>query len=454
MRRRRHGQVPASQRLSRAAKPASYVALGLAGLISVGTLLLSLPAARSGPDSSPFINSFFTAVSASTVTGLSSVDTATYWSGFGEVVILLLVQAGGFGISTGAALVTILVFRQLGLRARLYTSTATGNIDLGDVRKVVRGVAVISLSVEAMIALMLTARWWLGYDEPFGTALWYGVFHAVTSFNNAGFTLFSDSLIGYAADPLILVPISAAIILGSIGVPVLFEVFRRHRQRFSLHARVTIWVSALLTAYGMVALIVMEWTNPATLGDETTPVKLLTAWFQGVSSRTAGFNSVDYAGMQPESLLVTDTLMFVGGGSVSTAGGIRVTTLAVLFLILLAQARGDRDTIVGGRRLGQAVVQQALVVTVVFAMLAVAGTVGILMLSDTDLDHGLFEVISAVATTGLSTGITGGLDGPAQVLLTVLMFMGRVGPLTLATAVALRQRDARYRYPEGRVLIG
>ena len=400
------------------------------------------------------VTSFFTSVSATTVTGLSTVDTASYWSGFGEAVILLLVQIGGLGISTGAALITILVFRRLGLRARIYTSAETGNVALGDIRRIIRGIAVITFSVEAVIAILLTARWWLGYDEPFGTAVWYGIFHSVTAFNNAGFALFSDSLMGFASDPFILLPISVAVILGGIGIPVLFELFRRDRRRLTLHSRVTLWVSGLLIAYGMIALMVMEWTNPATFGDQTTPVKLLSAWFQSVSPRTAGFNSVDYADMQPESLLVTDTLMFVGGGSVSTSGGIRVTTLAVLFLVLLAQARGDRDTVIGRRRLGQALVQQALVVTVVFAIITVLGTIGLLLLSGADLDQGLFEVISALGTVGLSTGLTGTLGDPAQVLLSVLMFIGRVGPITLATAVVLRQRDARYRYPEGRVLVG
>jgi Trk-type K+ transport system membrane component len=181
---------------------------------------------------------------------------------------------------------------------------------------------------------------------------------------------------------------------------------------------------------------------------------LLNAWFAGVNPRSSGFNSVNYADMRPESWLITDILMFIGGGSVSTAGGIRVTTLAVLLLVLRAQARGDRDTMVGGRRLGPQLVQQALIVIVVFAALSVAGTLALLALSDVTTDQALFEVVSAVSTCGLSTGVTGDLNAPAQVLLGVLMFIGRVGPVTLATALALRQSNARYRYPEGRVLLG
>jgi Trk-type K+ transport system membrane component len=185
-----------------------------------------------------------------------------------------------------------------------------------------------------------------------------------------------------------------------------------------------------------------------------TPEALLNSWFASVNPRSAGFNSIDYADMRPESWLITDILMFIGGGSVSTAGGIRVSTLAVLLLVLRAQSRGDRDTTVAGRRLGTNLTQQASVVIVIFAALTVVGTLGLLALSDVETDQALFEVISAISTCGLSTGITGSLDGPAQVLLAVLMFVGRVGPVTLATALALRQSDTRYRLPEGRVLLG
>jgi Trk-type K+ transport system membrane component len=213
-------------------------------------------------------------------------------------------------------------------------------------------------------------------------------------------------------------------------------------------------MTGILLVGGTAAIGLSEWTNPQTFGSMSTGEGLLNAWFAGVNPRSAGFNSVNYADMRPESWLITDILMFIGGGSVSTAGGIRVTTLAVLLLVLRAQARGDRDTMVGGRRLGPQLVQQALIVIVVFAALSVAGTLALLALSDVATDQALFEVVSALSTCGLSTGVTGDLNAPAQVLLGVLMFIGRVGPVTLATALALRQSNARYRYPEGRVLLG
>lgn len=441
-------------RFSRFVRPTTYVAVGFAGLVGIGTLLLMLPIAKKGPGGADALTSFFSATSAVTVTGLSTVDTGAYWSGFGEVVLLALVQIGGFGISTGAAVLAVLIFRRLGLRARMYTSTETSGIALGDVRRVVRVVAVLTASVEGATAVVLAARWWLGYDEPFGKAVWDGVFHSVMAFNNAGLTLFTGSLTSFASDPWILIPISIAVILGGIGVPVLYEIFRRGREKFSLHSRVTLWVSAVMIGYGAVSLLLIEWDNPLTLGGQSTPVKLLSAWFQSVSGRTAGFNTIDIGEMRPESLLVTDTLMFVGGGSVSTSGGIRVTTLAILFLVLWARARGDRDVVIAGRRIGDWLVQQALVMTLLFAMLTLIGTFLLLALSNSSTDGSLFEVISALSTNGLSTGITADLSSPAQILLACLMFIGRVGPITFATAIALRERDVRYRYPEGRLLVG
>ena len=441
--------------VQRIVRPATYVVSAFLALVVVGTVLLILPIAKAGPGGTDLMTAFFTSASAVTVTGLSPVDTAEHWSGFGEAVILLLVQAGGLGISTGTAIIAIVVFRRLGLRARLYTSTESGNVALGEVGSIVRGVAILTFSVEAIIAITLSLQWWLGENFAAGKAAWYGTFHSVMAFNNAGFSLFPDSLMSAASTPGILLPVSLAVILGGIGVPVLYELTRiRGRRRLSLHSRVTLWLTAILLLGGMAALAVSEWTNPATFGSMPAGESMLNAWFASVNPRSAGFNSVDYSAMRPESWLITDILMFIGGGSVSTAGGIRVTTLAVLLLVLRAQSRGDRDTTVGGRRLSKDLTQQASIVIVVFATLSILGTLGLLALSDVETDQALFEVISAISTCGLSTGITGELGDGAQTLLAVLMFIGRVGPVTLATALALRQSDTRYRYPEGRVLLG
>jgi Trk-type K+ transport system membrane component len=237
--------------VQRLVRPATYVASAFLALVVVGSVLLALPIAKQGPGGTDLVTAFFTSASAVTVTGLSPVDTGAYWSGFGEAVILLLVQAGGLGISTGTAIVAIIVFRRLGLRARLYTSTESGNVALGEVSAIVRGVAVLTFSVELVIATVLGVRWFTDGFEA-GEAAWYGVFHSVMAFNNAGFSLFPDSLMSAASDPGILLPVSFAVILGGIGVPVLYELSRRHRRRpLSLHTRVTLWLSAILLLGGM-----------------------------------------------------------------------------------------------------------------------------------------------------------------------------------------------------------
>ena len=439
----------------RVIRPAAYVASLLGAVVVLGTLLLLLPVARAGPGGAPVTTAFFTSVSAVSVTGLSTVDTATYWTGLGQAVIALLMQVGGLGITTGAALLGVLVSRRLGLRARVYSSTETGG-GIGDVRRVVLAVTALSFSVEAVASVVLTLRWWLGYGEPLGHAAWLGVFHSVAAYNNAGFALFSDNLMGFSSDAVILLTISAAVIVGGIGVPVLLDLIARRRRRrdFSLHARITLWTTGVLLLAGFACVLVAEWGNPQTLGDMPAPTKVLNSWFASVSPRTAGFNTFDYADANPETRLVTDVLMFVGGGSVSTAGGIRVTTLAVLVLVMWAQARGDREVDVAGRRLSLASVQHALTITVVFAVLSVIGSLGVMTMSSATLDQALFEAVSALGTVGLSTGLTPDLGVPAQVWVAVLMFVGRVGPTTLATALALRQRDRRYQLPEGRVLVG
>jgi Trk-type K+ transport system membrane component len=439
----------------RANRPAGYVATLLGVVMLFGTALLMLPVARAGPGGAPLHTALFTAVSAVSVTGLTAVDTATYWSGFGQASILVLVQLGGLGITTGAALLGLLVSRRLGLRTRLYTSVERGG-GIGDVRRVVVAVAALSFTVELLSAVILTLRWWISYDNTFPHALWLGVFHGVTAYNNAGFVLFSNSLESFDTDGVVLLTVSVAVILGGIGVPVLLDLLARRRRwrDFSLHSRVTLWTTAGLLAFGLLAVAVAEWSNPGTLGHLASGDKLLNSWFGSVTPRSSGFSTFDYAAANPETRLVTDMLMFVGGGPVSTAGGIRVTTLAVLFLVMWAQARGDREVDAGNRRLAVATVQQGLTITVVFSMLAVLGTLLLMALSTAGLDRALFETISAAGTVGLSDGLTERLSIPAQLLVALLMFVGRVGPTTLATALALRQRDRRFQRPEGQVLVG
>lgn len=431
------------------------VVAAFAAAVLLGTLLLVLPVARSGPDGAPFVVALFTATSAVCVTGLTVVDTPSYWSGFGEGVILGLIQVGGFGIMTLATLLGLLVWRRLGLRSRLSAAAETKAVGVGEVGTVVRGVVVISVAFETVTAALLTLRFWLGYDEPLRTAAYHGLFHAVSAFNNAGFALYRDSLIGFVGDPWICLPIAAAVLAGGLGFPVWLELFRHRRAgAWSLHTRMTLTATAALLAAGTAFVTANEWHNPGTLGALDAPGRLLAGFFQAVMPRTAGFNSVDYAQMREGTLLGTSILMFIGGGSAGTAGGIKVTTFVLLFFVIYAEVRGERNVEAFSRRIGDRVVRQALTVALLSLGAVVVTTLLLLEMTDFATSEVLFEATSAFATVGLSTGITAELPTGGQLLLVLVMFLGRVGPITLVSALALRERGRLYQLPEGRPLIG
>ncbi|MEE1942278.1 potassium transporter TrkG [Streptomyces sp. TRM 70361] len=437
--------------------PAQVVVTGFAVAIVVGSLLLMLPGARTDPGGAEVLQAVFTATSAVCVTGLTVVDTQTYWTGLGQAVILALIQVGGFGIMTFASLLGVLISRRMGLRARLTAAAETKTLGLGEVRAVVAGVVKVSLLLEAVTALALTLRFGLGYDEPWPRAVWLGVFHAVSAFNNAGFALYTDNLMGFATDPWICLPIAFAVIAGGLGFPVLFELRRRllRPRRWSLHTKIVLWTSGIFLSGGTVFITAIEWSNPATLGPMDVPGKLLAGFFQGgAMPRTAGFNSLDIGQMNPASWLGMDVLMFVGGASAGTAGGIKVTTFAVLLFVIYAEVRGEGAVNIFNRRLHGDVQRQALTVVLLAVAAVVGSTVVFMVFTDINLDRSLFEVTSAFATVGLTTGITGDLPAPEQILLVVLMFLGRLGPITVASALALRQRVRMYDLPEERPVIG
>ncbi len=427
---------------------------GLAVL--VGTLLLMLPVAQTGIDWTDPVTALFTATSAVCVTGLVVVDTGTYWSTFGEVVILALIQVGGLGTMTLASLLGLAISRKLGLRARVTAATETKAVGLGDVRGVVLGVARTSLVVELAVAVVLALRFWAAYDVSPGRAAYLGVFHSVSAFNNAGFALWPDSLVRFATDPWICLPIAASVIVGGIGFPVILELRKRLRtpRAWSMHTKMTLWATAVLLVLGTLVITANEWRNPATLGQLDTPGRLLAGFFQAVMPRTAGFNSVDTGAMLEGSLLVTVVLMFIGGGSAGTAGGIKVTTFVLLLVVIWAEVRGERDVQAFDRRIGERVVRQALTIALLSVGLVTAATVVLVEITRMSTHLVLFEVVSAFATVGLSTGITADVGTAGHLVLTVLMFVGRLGPITLVSALALRERQRLYHHPEGRPLIG
>jgi len=436
--------------------PARIVPAAFALASLAGTLLLSLPSATSTGQRAQVLDAAFTSVSAVCVTGLVTVDTATYWSPFGQAVILSLVQVGGFGIMTLATLLVVLVGARLNLSSSLVAQAETHALNVGDVRDVVRRIAVTMLACEAALAALLTFRFRVGYDHDWPQALWLGVFHSVTAFNNAGFALSSDNLMGFATDAWILLPICVGVIVGGIGFPVLFELRRRwrHPRLWSVHVRLTVYGSALLLAMGAVAFLALEWSNPGTLGPMSPGNKILGGLAGSVMPRTAGFNTVDYAAVTPETVMVTSLLMFIGGGSAGTAGGIKVATFFLLAFVIWTEVRGERDTTIAHRRISTSTMRQALTVALLGIAVVAAGTVALLLATDLATDVVAFEATSAFATVGLSTGITAGLPASAKLTLMGLMFVGRVGTITVASALALRTRHHHYRLPEERPIVG
>jgi potassium uptake TrkH family protein len=436
--------------------PAEVVVVAFAAAVTVSTLLLLLPFADAQGGGVGFRVALFTATSAICVTGLTVVDTAEQWSTFGELVILVSMQVGGFGIMTLATLLGLLVWRRLGLRSRLVAQAETKSLDISDVGRVVRGVAAATLAVEAVVAAMLALRLWLAYDEGAGRAAYLGVFHSVSAFNQGGFALWSDSLARFVTDPWICLPIAGGIIFGSVGFPVLIELRRELRvpRLWSLHTKITLLGTALLLGGGTLFITVAEWHNPATLGTLSTPGKMLAGFFQAVTPRSGGLTTIDYSAMNEETWLITDVLMFIGGGSASTAGGIKVTTFMVLFFAIVAEVRGDATVDAFRRRIPDAAVRQSIAVALLGVAIIVTSTLAMLAITGLDLDRVLFEVISAFGTVGLSTGITADLPAAAHYLLIALMFIGRTGTITVATALVLRENRKLYRLPEERPIVG
>jgi trk system potassium uptake protein len=435
--------------------PARLVVAAFVAVILVGAAVLTLPGAREGAGAASFGTALFTSTSAVTVTGLATVDTATYWTPFGQAVILALIQLGGLGIMTTASVLLLLVAKRIGLRGRIAAQAETQSPAIGDLRRLVLVIVGVSLAVEAVVALVLGVR--LAIDgRPAGDAAWQGVFHAISAYNNAGFSLYSDNLIGLAGDPWFLITACLAVIVGGIGFPVWIDLHRRLRRpaTWSVHTKLTLLTTGVLLVAGTAAMTALEWSNTATLGALGWGDRLVGGFTAGVMPRTAGFNAIDYAEAGDASLLVTDMLMFAGGGSGSTAGGIKVTTLAVLVVVVWSELRGDRDPTAFRRRMPRRVVRQAFTVAAIAVNVVVAATLTLMLSDDLPLSAALFECTSAFATVGLSAGVTPGLGTPGQAVLMLLMLMGRVGPLTLFVALVLRERELLYRHPEEHPLVG
>lgn len=425
--------------------------------ILLGTGLLMTRWATTEHVRPPVVTALFTSTSAVSVTGMAITDTPNYWSGWGLLVITLLTQLGGLGILTVAALVILVVSSQLGLRNRLLVQAETGEFGIGDVGRLLRRIALTVFTCEAVMTVLVAGRLWLTYDYPIGRALWSGVFHAVQAFNNGGFALYTEGLLAFSRDPWVSLPLAIGAIIGGLGFPALFEAVREWRQptRWAVATKLTIWGSAVLLLVGFAGLLAAEWTNVSTIGQYDVPGKILASFTQIALSRTGGFSVLNIAALQEESYPLLIVLMFIGGGSASTAGGIKVSTFFLLAFTIWAELRGEPDVTIGHRRVATASQRQAVTVALLSVALVAAGTMLLLLLTEgVRFVAALFEITSAFSTTGLTIGLAAELPASGQLVLTVLMFIGRVGTLTLGSAIALNTRRRLYRYPQEQPIVG
>jgi len=449
--------IEAVRRRRPAQHPERLIAYSFAAVIMLGTALLMIPFATHARDGAPFVDALFTSTSAVCVTGLASVDTGSYWSPFGQVVIMLLIQVGGLGIMTLATIGLVLLGRRIGLRRRVLGAADKGQADPALVKRLAFAVAALTFAFESVGTLLFAATLWIQYDYPAGNALWYGLFHCVSAFNNAGFGLLPNNLVPFVENWPINLVVMTLIVSGGLGFPVWLELWRhrfRNARHFSIHTKLMLLGTAALLVIGTLLVLVLEWNNPATLGQFDPVQKLLPSMFQSVTPRTAGFNSLDYSQMHEETWLTQMMLMFIGAGPASTGGGIKVTTTLVLFLFIVAEARGVPDTVAFGRRIPVEAIRQGFSITFLALNAVVLGTMVMLLAGPEPFVRLLFEAFSAFGTVGLSTGITFALPDVSKYVLVALMYFGRVGPYTLAAAFALRQRPVKFRYAAEAPIIG
>jgi Trk-type K+ transport system membrane component len=451
-----------------AATPARFAITIFAGLVLLFTGLFSLPVATTSGQQAPLVDAFFTAVSVICVTGLSTVDMATFWSPLGHVFVFIGVEIGGVGVLTVASILGLVIARRLGLRQKLLAAgdanplrirkgpiSESQAVRLGDTGGLLITVAVSVLVIEAIVAVLLFPRMLLA-GVPVLDAIWQSIYLSAMAFTNTGFLPTTEGLTPYAGDVYFLTVLMIGVFFGAIGFPVIFVLSRnlRRPKRWSLHVKLTLLTFILLLIGGAIAYFFLEYNNKATMADMDVGQRILQSFFISSMARSGGFATLDMGQLDGASQLVTDMLMFIGGGSASTAGGIKVTTIAVLFLAAFAEARGRNEMEAFDRRIPSDMLRLAVSVVLWGATLVAASTIVLLMLTDEPLDYVLFDVISAFATCGLSTGFTAGTSDPAQYVLAATMFLGRIGTVTLAAALAASQSAQLYRRSEERPIVG
>ena len=439
--------------------PTQIIAITFAMIILLGAVLLTLPAASRDGFSCGFRPALFTATSATCVTGLVMYDTWTQWSAFGQIVIISLIEVGGLGFMSAASLFVFLFRRKVGLKQRMLMAQALSMDEMSSVVKLQKWVLLGSISIQLLGAAVLLLRFWPEYG--FRRALIWGVFHSISAFCNAGFDIFGSvapgaSVITFNNDPVVLITLMALVVLGGLGFFVWEELARlRSLKKCSVYTKLVLVTSSVLILGGAAVILLLEWNNPGTLGDMPWGQKILNAFFQSVTLRTAGFAGVDQALLTDAGKAVSTVLMLIGGSSGSTAGGLKTVTFVVLLLFLWARARGRSTVQVFHRTVPREKVMDAMTIAGIMIVLAVFGAMFISATSPVSFTDSLFEAVSALATVGLTAGVTASLSIPAQFLIILFMYFGRVGVLTISLGFLMGDKaEERFRYAQTNLLIG
>ena len=437
-------------------KGVQILALGFIAVILIGSIILSLPISSSSGESTNFLDALFTATSAVCVTGLVTVDTGTHWNVLGQTVIMLLIEVGGLGFMSFTTLIAILLGKKITLRERLILQDAMNTFNIQGLVRMVKYVLMFTVSVQFFGALLFSTQFIPQYGLSKG--MFYSVFHSISAFCNAGFDIFGNysSLTGYNSNIVVIIVASALIIIGGLGFTVWSELYNsKSLRRISLHSKMVILVTTILVFGGAALMFVFEHKNPNTIANMSFIDKVMNSFFASVTPRTAGFNSIPIDGMTTAGIFLTIILMFIGGSPGSTAGGIKTTTIGVLFITVICVIKCREDTEVFNRRFSKDLVYRAFTLFFLGAGLVITAT---MLLSYTEKGASfislIFETASAFGTAGLSMGLTSELSNIGKVLIMILMYLGRVGPLTVVLSLTKKRVNSGVKYPEGKILIG
>lgn len=436
--------------------PVQILAIGFAVVILTGALLLNLPIATQSGERTPFIDSIFVATSATCVTGLITVDTGTHWSYFGKTVIMFLIEIGGLGFMSFATLIALLLGKRITLKERLVMQESLNSFSIQGLVKMAKYVLIFTFSVQLGGALLLSTQFIPEFG--LGKGIYYSVFHSISGFCNAGFDLFGNfqSLTRYHDNSVVILTISALIIIGGLGFYVWQEIYNfRGLRKLSLHSKIALSVTAFLLVFGTILMFLLEFNNPGTMKNMSFKGKILSSVFASVTPRTAGFNSISTADMTTAGKFLTIILMFIGGSSGSTAGGIKVTTAGLLILTVLSVVRGREDTEIFKKRISKNTIHKSLAIVTISLGLVILVT---MVLSITEagatLEYLLYEAVSAFATVGMTLGLTTELSFAGKVIIAFTMYAGRIGPLTLFLALSRKKASSNIKYPEEKILVG